>query len=179
MNLSSSDIIAITNALATLALSIFVYRATKKSADATVETTRLTEESLKLNQQIMEQAQAEKRNLRRALRIQYIGVLGKIASDLLNGVTTSDITKLVTAVNKSDYQHNISAENLAVAFSPHEMKIINKAWYALNIYFEKYKLAAYDGNEAGQLVTHAPDIIIPFEEVKHLIEDIRTNEEMY
>ncbi|OOC59059.1 hypothetical protein [Paenibacillus ihbetae] len=179
--LSISDKIAIVNTVATILLSIttivlsvFVYGATKKAADAAEKTVNLTEESLKLNRKIQEMQAAEAEKLRNGLRMQYVDVLYKKCEQIRLSVTSMDAQEIHRSLSAIDYNHHVKPETLAFCFSTEELHVIKKAWSALDYYLNSYYRKTYKGSEMGLLVTNAHIPISAFEELKGLLESIRT-----
>ncbi|WP_028592439.1 hypothetical protein [Paenibacillus massiliensis] len=175
MYLESSDWIAVTNMIATLTLSIFVYKATKKSADATEETRKLTEESVKLSKLIHDIQQQESSKIRNSLRIQYTDILQRKTAKILNSITTHDAMRIHQEISKNfdSYHHGISPENLALSFNEEEVETINNAWTILNDYIDNYYSITYKGQDMGKLAEKADGPILAFEGVKFLLQDIR------
>lgn len=174
-SLEASDWIAITNMLATLLLSYFVYKATKKSADATEQTAILTEESIKLSRAIQQRQDLDAEKHKHALRIQYVDVLNKKCKKVLNAVVSSNAMHIFKSLRDLDYKHEIKPETLAFCFSSKEVQAINKAWSSLDTYLELYFRETYNGDEMGLLVTHAPIVIEPFENLEKELNEIRSN----
>lgn len=175
MRLSTSDWIAITNSLATIVLSWFVFRATKKSADATVKTTNLTEQSMQLNRQISDRHEKEAGERREALRIQYTDTLWRKTREISRMLSKLDGLGIHQSLSNYDISHEISAENLAIAFDSKEVRVIHDAWFVLENYLDNYYKGTYIGDEIGILVTHADKPLEALKKAEQLLENIKWN----
>ncbi|WP_258297863.1 hypothetical protein [Paenibacillus peoriae] len=179
MNLTSSDWISIFNIITTAALTFFVLRATKQSANAADKTVALTEESIKLSKQINELQQQQSASYRNSLRLQYVDILYKKTAKILDALGTTDAIVVYRAITelKDSYRHGLSPENLANCFTEGEVHHINDAWSVFNDYLDNYYQSSYTGHGMGILVEKADGPIIAFEGIKLMLQDIKRQEQ--
>lgn len=137
-DLNYSDWIAIVNSLATLFLSLFVYRATRKSAEAAVKTAELTEESISLNKNINEFQQEDNLMYRRSLKYQYVKILISKTAYILKIMDNPEPNIINENLEVHHYKHHISPENLALCFTDSEVKLITDAWDAFEVYLQSH-----------------------------------------
>lgn len=172
IHLQANDWIAIVNALATLILSVFVYRATKRASEAAVKTVDLTEQTLLLNQAMNEAKEEETRAYRNSLKYQYVRILLKRSQDILDAITHPDGPTIHRNLINLDYKHNISPEDLALCFDNFDVKLITDAWWVFEKYLKKYfVLTPHMGEGDNALASHADTSIDYFTRIRDLMGD--------
>lgn len=168
------DYISIAGIISTIAIAIFVQRATSKAANAAVETVRLTEASINLSKSIADMQLNESNERKKALRHQYVEILWKKARLIKGAVGKTTGREINYYLKEFEFQHNISPENLAIAFEEREIKVIHNAWTVMKEYMEQYfKAEGYPGDSANLLITNADKPLEEFEIVVDLLERIR------
>lgn len=171
------DINSIINTIVMGLLTFFVYRATKASATAAEKTEQLTRELLELNKttfalnkKLSEQQKLEDERYRNSLRIQYTSILLNKSRKILEAITSTDGMEIHRNLEKLDYQHGITQEELARSFAEDEVYLITKAFSTFEKYLENFFIKSYPGDTINLLVTNADSSIIAFEELKMLLQ---------